>query len=89
MAFAEEHKGEVEASVAKPGMITSPDKPLTSILVSAANLIREMPSIKRTEIATAMLEQVIHGFESDTLSNDDLIRLGKPGTASEPVASKA
>lgn len=36
-----------------------------------------IPNIKVEEIAAAMLDQVIGGFERDTLTNDDLVRIGQ------------
>lgn len=36
-----------------------------------------IPNINVEEIAAAMLDQVIGGFERDTLTNDDLVRIGQ------------
>lgn len=36
-----------------------------------------LPHIDLTDIAAALLDQVINGLEKDTLSNDDLVRIGK------------
>lgn len=77
LAFAAEHPGEVEASAAKPGLITAPGKLMTSIFARAASFTGVVPSIDRGVIVTAMLDQVISGFESDTLLNDDLVRIAK------------
>ncbi|KAH8911605.1 hypothetical protein BR93DRAFT_975569 [Coniochaeta sp. PMI_546] len=77
LAFASEHRGEVEVSAAKPGLITAPGKPITSIFAKAANFAGLVPSIDRAVIVAAMLDQVIEGFDSDALLNDDLIRIGQ------------
>ena len=39
-----------------------------------------MPSIDRAAMVAAMLDQVIKGFESDALMNDDLVRIAKSVT---------
>lgn len=36
-----------------------------------------LPLVELRDIAAAMLDQVAIGFEKDTLSNDDLVRIGK------------
>lgn len=36
-----------------------------------------IPEVDLTEVAAAMLDQVLRGFERDTLSNDDLVRIGR------------
>ena len=36
-----------------------------------------------TEMAAAMIEQVMHGFEKDPLDNADLVRIGKKAMAKE------
>lgn len=45
-------------------------------------------SITREELAAAMLEQVIKGFEKDTLLNDDLVRIGRKALQDEAGSSK-
>jgi len=77
LVFAAEHPGEVEASAAKPGLITTPGRPITSIFARAASAVGFVPCIDRAAMVTAMLDQVTNGFESDTLMNDDLVRLAK------------
>lgn len=67
----------MEVSAAKPGLITAPGKPITSIFAKAANFAGLVPSIDRGIIVAAMLDQVIKGFDSDALLNDDLIRIGQ------------
>jgi hypothetical protein len=36
-----------------------------------------VPSITVTEIAAAMLDQVVNGFEKEPLRNEDLVRIGR------------
>lgn len=81
LAFAAEHPGEVEASAAKPGLITAPGRPLMSIFARAAGAVGAVPNIGRAVLVTAMLEQVTKGFESDALLNDDLVRIAKQASS--------
>lgn len=36
-----------------------------------------IPNIEVEEVAAAMIDQVVGGFEKNTLTNDDLIRIGQ------------
>jgi hypothetical protein len=36
-----------------------------------------VPNISVVEVAAAILDQVVNGFEKDPLMNDDLARIGK------------
>jgi len=36
-----------------------------------------LPSVGVVEISSAMLEQVMSGFEKDPLMNEDLVRIGQ------------
>lgn len=63
--------------MAKPGLITAPGRPIASIFATVAGLLTtKMKYIERAVLAKALLDQVIDGFESDALTNEDLIRLG-------------
>jgi len=75
LAFSIEH--EVQASVAKPGLITTPGKILHGAFASAMNFAGIVPNISVNEVAAAMLDQILNGFEKDPLMNDDLARIGK------------
>ena len=59
----------MESAVAKPGYIQSPDLDRPPV--------PGVPTIQLREIGAALLDQVSNGFESDTLSNDDMIRIGQ------------
>ncbi|KAF3071122.1 putative nucleoside-diphosphate-sugar epimerase protein [Daldinia childiae] len=76
LALAAELDG-VEASVAKPGYITAPGEIIKSITGTMIKLIVGIPSISVVDLATAMLDQVINGFEKDPLMPEDLIRIAK------------
>lgn len=77
-----DHDG-VEVCIAQPGMVTNSTTWSWAILSSAfrvANVFtRAIPNVSRSELATAVLDQAIHGFEKETLSNADLVRLGQAG----------
>ncbi|KAB5545844.1 hypothetical protein GE09DRAFT_221249 [Coniochaeta sp. 2T2.1] len=75
LAFAAAHPGEVEASTVKPGSIVTPGRPITTIFAKVANQLGMVSYIDLGVIATAMLEQVINGFDSDALLMDDLKRI--------------
>ena len=73
--FAKAHKGAIEACVAKPGLITSGT--WRDTLMSAGLKVTGLAgSVKVSEVAAAMLRQVVQGFEKEPLENDDLVRLG-------------
>jgi len=41
------------------------------------NWVGIVPNVAIIEIAAAMLDQVITGFEKEPLQNDDLVRIGR------------
>jgi hypothetical protein len=75
--FAVKHKDKVEATVAKPGLISAPGKYLWNAWISIISVTMSVPSIDLRDISAAMLNQVVHGFEKDPLMNDDLVRIAK------------
>ncbi|KAF2104704.1 hypothetical protein NA57DRAFT_70912 [Rhizodiscina lignyota] len=68
LAFAEEHK--IEACVAKPGIITAPWRAENPAMA-------KFPKIDVSEVAAAMIDQVLNGFEKEPLWNEDLLRIGQ------------
>jgi hypothetical protein len=77
LAFAAEHKGEIEVGVPKPGLITSPGLSIRSVFTKAVSMVSSVVAIDRADLVAVMLDQVINGFEKDTLLNADLVRLAK------------
>ncbi|ETS88113.1 hypothetical protein PFICI_01941 [Pestalotiopsis fici W106-1] len=69
LAFAQQSGATVEAAVAKPGMIVAPG-------VERRN-VPGIPEVALRDVAAALLDQVVNGLEKDTLSNDDLVRIGQ------------
>ncbi|RSL68067.1 hypothetical protein CEP54_002924 [Fusarium duplospermum] len=74
----EKCNGALNACVFKPGLINTAN---TSILVkgiqSVARVLIGLPSIQRDEVAAALLEKAVNGFEKDTYLNDELIEIGQ------------
>ncbi|KAH8879524.1 hypothetical protein GQ53DRAFT_854612 [Thozetella sp. PMI_491] len=73
LEYAQQSSGRVESCIVKPGLIDAPERPKRTI--------PGMPNIARTEIVAAMLDQIVHGFEKDTLSNSDMVRIGQKALA--------
>lgn len=67
LAFAAQHNGQLEACVAKPGMITTPSKTMAS----------NYPRIDLSELSAALLHQIVDGFAKEPLLNDDLVKIGQ------------
>lgn len=76
LEYAKQSNGAVEACIAKPGLIGSPDKK-TPMLQKAFFAIIGRPKIQVSEISAAMLYQVVNGFETDTLVIADMVRDGQ------------
>jgi hypothetical protein len=81
LAFAAAHNG-IEVCIAQPGMITSSVtfwRVAQTCLFGFTNIFtRAIPNVSRAELAAAMLSQLIHGFEKETLTNSDLVQMGRP-----------
>ncbi|KAI1386000.1 uncharacterized protein F4822DRAFT_359659 [Hypoxylon trugodes] len=73
LEFAENSGGAVQASVARPGMIDSPNRERREI--------PGVPHVELRDVAASLLAQVVDGFEKDTLVNDDLTRIGQKALA--------
>ncbi|KAK8128459.1 nucleoside-diphosphate-sugar epimerase [Apiospora sp. TS-2023a] len=67
--YAAQSDGRVVACIAKPGMIRGPGMELTTV--------PGLPSIELQHIAAALLDQVVNGFQKDTLSNDDMSQMAQ------------
>jgi hypothetical protein len=78
LAFTAEHKDEgMEAMVVKPGFITGPGYPARNLFANVLDVLRLDRVITDKTIATAMLDQVINGFDGDPLMTPDLLRIAK------------
>jgi hypothetical protein len=75
LAFAAAHSDEIQACVAKPGLIT---RSIASVVFAGGlKLVMGVPSVGLSEVSAAMLHQVVHGFEKEPLENEDLVRIGR------------
>ena len=77
--YAKGSNGSVEACVAKPGLIDAPGRtgPVMKAVQTIGRSFIGLPKIDVSEIAAALLDQAVNGFENDTLLNEDLIRIGQ------------
>lgn len=69
LEFAEQSKGLLQSCITKSGFINAPGRVVPNV--------PGLPLVELQDIAAAMLDQVVNGFEKDTLSNDDLVRIGQ------------
>ncbi|CAG8898784.1 unnamed protein product [Penicillium egyptiacum] len=80
LKFPTEKQG-VEVCIARPGMIANSStwsRALVANLFRIVNLFgRPLPNIQQSQLAAAVLNQVVDGFEKETLLNADLVRLGQ------------
>ncbi|KAI1210782.1 NAD(P)-binding protein [Annulohypoxylon truncatum] len=81
LALASELDG-VEACCAKPGIITAPGEMMRYIAGTLVQLSVGIPSIGVVDVAKAMLDQVVNGFEKEPLMPEDLIRIAKKPSSS-------
>ena len=80
LKFPIEKEG-VEVCIARPGVIANSStwsRALVANLFRIVNLFgRPLPYVQRSQLAAAVLIQVMDGFEKQTLSNADLVRIGQ------------
>ncbi|OTA90723.1 hypothetical protein M434DRAFT_22805 [Hypoxylon sp. CO27-5] len=69
LEYSDQSNGAVVSCIAKPGMIKGPGMEV--------RVVPGLPEIQLHEIAACLLDQVVRGFEKDTLSNDDMVRIGQ------------
>jgi hypothetical protein len=80
LKFPTEKEG-VEVCIARPGVIANSStwsRALVANLFRIVNLFGQpLPYVQRSQLAAALLSQVMDGFEKQTLSNADLVRIGQ------------
>lgn len=76
---AKESGGIMETCCLRLGLVKSPERMglVTGMLADAAASMISLPLIDIREISAAAISAAVHGFEKDTLDNDDLIALGR------------
>jgi hypothetical protein len=75
LALAAENQAEV--CVAKPGLIIGSGQYAKWVFAMLLEVAGVVPSLYNVEVAAAMLDQVVKGFEKEPLENIDLRRIGK------------
>ncbi|KIX02556.1 uncharacterized protein Z518_08497 [Rhinocladiella mackenziei CBS 650.93] len=85
LAYAQQFNGAVEACVARSGVIEDPEE--TAILAKVGRMVIwilvNLPKVAVSVISAALLDQVVKGFEKDTLLNEDLVRIGQKALAGQ------
>jgi len=69
LEYAEQRPGLIESAIAKPGFITAPGRDPPPV--------PGLPNLRVQDLAAALLDQVVNGFEKDTFFSDDMTRLGQ------------
>lgn len=89
--FGRDNK-EVEVQIARPGMVLSSInswRALQATMIRATSYITSsVANIERAELSAALLDQVMHGFEKEILSNADLVRIGASATTKQTGANR-
>ena len=85
LGYASEHQ--ISASVAKPGLITAPGKYLQGAFASVMSMVGVVPNISIVELAAALVDQAVNGFEKDPLENGDMTRIGRRVLSAEGSGS--
>lgn len=71
----------VEVCIARPGVIANSTTWSNTLVAKLFRIInrfgRTLPTIQRSELAAAVLNQAMDGLEKRTLLNADLVRLGR------------
>lgn len=80
LKFPTEKEG-VEVCIARPSLIANSTTWSRALVANLFRIVsrfgRPIPNIQRSELAAAVLNQVMHGFEKETLLNADLVRVGR------------
>ncbi|KAJ5780364.1 hypothetical protein N7457_005524 [Penicillium paradoxum] len=80
LKFPTEKEG-VEVCIAQPGVIVKSTIWSTGLMANICRIInifgRPVPEIYPNELAAAVLNQVMDGFEKETLLDSDLVRIGQ------------
>lgn len=63
--------------MAKPGLVDGETGPVIRALQTVGCYIINMPRVDVSDLAAAMLHQVVEGFDNCTLLNEDLVRIGQ------------
>ena len=80
LGFPSQYAG-TKVCIAQPGVVTNSttwSRAILAFMFRGVNLVtRKIPNVDLREVSAAVISQAIHGFEKETLSNNDLVRLGQ------------
>ena len=67
------------------GLVDAPGKlgVVMKALARVGSAVIGLPGIQLSEVAAALLDQAVNGFEKDTLDNGDLASIGQKALASQ------
>lgn len=71
----------MEACVVKPGLVDGETGRIVRGLQTVGCYMINMPRVEVSDLAAALLQQVVEGFDSDALLNEDLVRIGQKALA--------
>ena len=74
MDFAKQHAPNVQATVAKPGLINGPNTAVSTVSFSPFGNV--LP-VHVSELAAALIDQCLNGITKDPLWGDDLAQIGQ------------
>jgi hypothetical protein len=78
--FPTQYEG-TKVCIAHPGVVTSSTTWTRTVLGSIFGVVnlftRAFPNVSQSELAAAALDRAINGFDKETLSNNDLVRIGQ------------
>lgn len=65
-------------TVAKPGIIEAPGHGTLAdaIMRPILRAVVGLPKVENSEISATLIDQVVNGFEKETLLNEDLVTIG-------------
>ena len=68
----------MQACVVRPGLINPLNVGvMRQAFQGFANALISLPHISLAEMAAALLDQIVHGFDKEILSNEDITEIGK------------
>ncbi|OBT92244.1 hypothetical protein VE01_09975 [Pseudogymnoascus verrucosus] len=79
--YAKDSGSDVEACVVKPGLVDGETGRIVRGLQTVGCYMINMPRVEVSDLAAALLQQVVEGFDSDTLLYEDLVRIGQKALA--------
>lgn len=61
----------------KPGLVDGEIGPIFRAMQTVGCYMINMPRVEVSDLAAALLQQVVEGFDNSTLLNEDLVRIGQ------------